>query len=62
MRSSHPRSSHLRSSQSVVPKASKYLKKPFVYSIKIVNLSINGLKLIAKTGGMKGYKRMSEDY
>ena len=34
-------------------------KKFFVHNIKIVNLSFNELKLIAKFRGIKGYKIMS---
>ena len=33
----------------------------FVYSIKIVNLSLNELKTIAKVRGIKGYISMSEE-
>ena len=42
-------------------KSSKYKKKFFVHSIKMVNLSLNELKLIAKFSGIKGYKSVSED-
>ena len=31
------------------------------YSIKMLNLSLNELKLVTKSRGIKGYKRMSED-
>ena len=33
----------------------------FVHSVKMLNLSLNELKLIAKSRGMKGYKSMSKD-
>ena len=33
----------------------------FVHSIKILNLSLNKLKTIAKSRGIKGYKSMSEE-
>ena len=38
-----------------------FLKKFFVHSIKILNLSLKELKLIAEIRGIKGYKSMSED-
>ena len=53
-RSSHPRSNHSRNKQ--------LHKKGFVHSIRMLNLSLNELKLIvAKSRGIKGYKSMSED-
>ena len=36
-------------------------KKNFVDSIKMLNLSLNKLKLIAKSRGIKGYKSMSKE-
>ena len=62
LRNSHLRSSHLRSSHSIVLTANNYEKKIFVHSIEMLNLSLNELKLIAESRGIKGYKSMSEDY
>ena len=36
-------------------------KKNFVHSIKKLNLSLNELKLITKSRGIKGYISMSEE-
>ena len=36
-------------------------KKKFVQSIRMLNLSLEQLKLIAKNRGIKGYKNMSKD-
>ena len=65
-RSSHsrsicPRTSHPRSKHNAVPKTNNYKKNFFVQSIKILNLSLNELKLIAKSRSIKDYKRKSED-
>ena len=38
------------------------MKKYFlVHNLKILNLSLNELKLITKSRGIKGYKSMSEE-
>ena len=39
----------------------KNIKKAFVPHIKMLNLSLNELKVIAKNRGIKGYKSMFED-
>ena len=36
-------------------------KKKFVQSIRMLNLSLEQLKLIAKNRGIKGYKNMFKD-
>ena len=36
-------------------------KKKIVQSIRMLNLSLEQLKLIAKNRGIKGYKNMSKD-
>ena len=38
-----------------------YIKKFFVHNIKMLKLSLNELKQIAKMRGIKGYKSMSEE-
>ena len=60
-RSSHPRSNHLRNNYSSVPKTNNYKKKFFCSRYKNSNLSLNKLKLIAKSRGIKDYKSKSED-
>ena len=45
-----------------MPKVSKkYRKNFFVHSVKILNLLIKELRVIAKMRGIKGYKSLSED-
>ena len=55
-RISHLRSSHLRSNFNPVLKANKYQKK-IVKNIKMLNLSLKELKLIAKNRTINGYKK-----
>ena len=51
--------SRLRSNQ----RRNKYIskKKKFVHSIKMLNLSLNELKLFSKSRGIKGHKSTSEE-
>ena len=42
------------------PKTSHY-KKKFVKYVRMINLSLNELKLIAKSRSIKDYKRKSEE-
>ena len=55
------RRSHLRNNHGAVPKTNNYKIFFFVQSIKMLNLSLNELKLITKSRGIKDYKSMSED-
>ena len=60
LRNSHLRSSHLRSNHSKT--TNRQVKKDFfVHSIRMLNLSLNELKLITRGRGIKGYKSISED-
>ena len=43
-------------------KKKQLLKKNFVWYIRTINLSLNELKLIAKSRSIKDYKNKSEEY
>ena len=53
--SSHPRKNHSIASKQAI------IKKFFVHSIKMLNLSLDKLKLIPKNRAIKGCKGMSKD-
>ena len=43
------------------PKTSNYTKKNFVSHIRMINLSLNALKLLTKSRDIKGFKEKSEE-
>ena len=54
-------SSHLRSSNQDDTKSKQLWKKNiYIHNIRMINLPLNELKLIAKSRRIKGYKSMSK--
>ena len=59
---SNKKSSHLRSNSNVWIKTKTIIYNfSFFYNISMLELSLNELKLVAKSRGIKGYKSLSKE-